>query len=166
MRKDHLRDYATSAFAFYSSVGGLKRYQEAKFNEFLFTHEQQEIAAGSGPSDAVAAANIRAEREMESDEVKAAVADLQAVESTLDFIRWLSYGREMRKALELVYFKISPDELGGDVIGGLVKSASLSIPASISSVYGWLGNARAIFAKHRGIRLSEREKRILYRLHM
>ena len=138
--KNHIRDYATSAFKFYAKEGGAEKYKKKIYDESLLT---QNGGKGSGISNPTEAMITRAEKAVE--EKIAIWKDLEAVEDTLTELR-LDLNFEAIKAIEQVYFA------DGD-IQGKVHKASLEIPASEGMIYYWLRKAREIFAENRGLRV-------------
>ncbi|MCL2771983.1 MAG: hypothetical protein FWD71_01420 [Oscillospiraceae bacterium] len=154
-KKDHIRDYAIAAFRFYKSVGGVKKYKDKLWDDALANHKYSGEKS-VGISNPVEADIMRAQSAI--DNAYAAVADLEAVERTLDIIAKYDNGTYIRKALEIVYM---PNEFGGEVdkpiergdIQDRVHKAGIYIPAAESTVYLYLSKARMIFAIERGLRL-------------
>jgi hypothetical protein len=144
VRRDHVRDYATEAFRFYAKVGGTKKY----IDDLVADEKRQK---GSGVANPTEAALIIKERILA--ERAAEFADLEAVEKTMHIISTLGSGKEMRQAVEMVYFERCWEELRRGDIQDRVHKAELTIPASERSIYYWLKKARLIFAKERGLRL-------------
>lgn len=150
MKKNHTRDYATEAFRFYKAVGGVEAYKDKIWNEALKRREVSEIK-GTGISNPTEADIMRAERAVET--AFAEVADLEAVERTLYIISRSIYGREIRQAIEIVYFTDAGKELKRGDIQARVHKAGLHIPASEKTVYRYLAKARETFSTERGLRL-------------
>ena len=150
MKKKHIRDYATEAFRFYARVGGAGRYRQALWERALMEREKSQ-GLGSGIAKPCEAALVRAERAvMEAD---GAIADLEAVERTLEYIRAQKNGQDVLRAVEMVYLKEPEKEFGRGEMTARVRQAEMAIPASEKTVYRWLEAARTEFARERGLRL-------------
>lgn len=144
IKKDHIRDYATEAFRFYARTGGARKYIDN-----LIAQAKREKGSGiANPTEAtlMIKERILAERAAE-------FADLEAVEKTLHIISALDAGKDMRNAIEIVYFERCWDDLRRGDIQSRVHKAELTIPASERQIYRWLKTARLIFARERGLRL-------------
>ena len=149
-KKDFIKDYATEAFRFYKSVGGIQTYKDKLWNDAL-ANRQRSGERGSGISNPTEADIMRAQKAI--DDAYAAVADLEAVEQTLDIIARLDNGLYIRRALEIVYFAEADKPLVRGDIYTRVHKAEINIPASERSVYYYLSQARKIFAIERGLRI-------------
>ena len=149
-RKDHIKDYATAAFRFYKVAGGAKKYKDRLWEETL-TRSQHSGERYEGIAKPTEADIVRAERVV--DDAYAAVADLEAVERTLEIIAKLDNGLYIRRALEIVYFAGADKPMERGDIQARVHSAELRIPASERAVYRYLAKARILFAVERGLRL-------------
>ena len=143
MAKDHIRDYATEAFRFYAKSGGVKKYIE-KITEDI---EKQK---GTGIMSPTEGQIVAKERVIE--EHAAELADLEAVDKTLNILAYITSGREMRQAVEHVYFKDCWRDLQRGDIKTRVHFAEINIPASERQIYRWLKRVRDIFAEERGLR--------------
>ena len=147
--KDHVRDYATAAFKFYAKEGSVKKYIEKMAEQMKQTDEQMGIQQGvCKPTEA---ALLRKERVMQ--ERISEIADLEAVERTLHILGSLGSGREIRKAIEYVYFEDSWKDLEKGDIHNRVHHAEIFISASERQIYYWLKKARTTLAEERGLRL-------------
>ena len=154
--EDHIKGYATAAFRFYKSVGGLKAYKQKVWDEAMANSSRQnwqfEEYNSTEISKPTEAQIMRAERALK--DARADIYDLEAVEQTLYIISTLSNGRAIGKAVEIVYFTDLDTPLNKrGFIRGKVISASLDIPAGESTVYKYLKKARLVFAMERGLRL-------------
>lgn len=155
MKKDNIRDYATEAFRFYAACGKLTMEQlKQKIYDDIYEQSRKEyLRNGSGmPSDATAYAVIAADEALQS--MKAEFEDIIAVEKTM-----IRLPRDHKKAVEMVYFEAADKPLQKGDISGRVCAASIAIHVDESSVYRYLAYARKIFAKERGLRLTEKEAR-------
>lgn len=145
MAKDHIRDYATSAFRFYAKYGSSNNYIKT------ITEDMQK-QKGNGICNPTESALIH--KEIILKEKAAELADLDAVEKVLWLIDKSYNGAHIRKAIEYVYFSNCWRDLKkGDIENG-VHLAELNIPASRCQVYRWLAKARLIFAEERGLRIN------------
>ena len=149
--KDHIKDYATAAFRFYKSAGGLEVYKNKIWQEALLDNQRDGIRC-AGISKPTEADIIRAEKAL--DLKISEIADLEAVEKTLDILGRMEYGRFIIMAVDIVYWTDlnTPINQRG-VIQDRVHKASLRIPAGERTVYYYLTKARAVFAIERGLRL-------------
>ena len=150
-KKDHIKDYATAAFRFYKSVGGLESYKNKIWQEALLDRRRDHTGS-AGVSKPTEADIIRAEKAIDSKFSE--IADLEAVEETLEILGRMEIGRFIIEAVEIVYWTdlhIPINQQG--LIQERVHKASLHIPASERTVYRYLFKARTIFAFERGLRL-------------
>jgi hypothetical protein len=144
MSKEFSRDYATAAFRFYAKTGGPEKY----IADLIADTQRQKGPGVTSPTESalMVKERILAERAAE-------LADLEAVDRTMHIISMLEGGKEVRQAVEIVYFKKCWAEIQKGDIRGRVHEAELMIPASERQVYYWLKKARIIFAEERGLRL-------------
>lgn len=148
--KNHIRDYATEAFRFYARNGkSADKYKQKIYDEALEEYKKR-LQSKSGISNPTEAAIMRAEAAV--NEKLAEIKDMEAVELTLRELE-VSRERNMKKAVEIVYFTDAHKELEKGDINKRVHIAELSIPASERAIYKWLGKARKIFAGNRGLRI-------------
>jgi len=154
-KKDHIKDYATAAFRFYKTVGGVKAYKDKLWSDALAVSQKSGILPNAfgdvGISKPTEADIMRAQRAV--DDAYAAVSDLEAVERTLDIIARLGNGLYIKKALEYVYFPDADKPLERGDIQARVHRAEIHIPASERTVYYYLSQARRFFAVERGLRI-------------
>lgn len=95
---------------------------------------------------------MRAEAALDS--ARADLADLEAVERTLDRIDRLPEAVTTRKVLRMVYMDRPREPMEpGDVSQRIVR-ASLAVPTSERTVHRLLAKARRVFAEERGLRTS------------
>ena len=149
--KDYIKDYATAAFRFYKSVGGLNAYKDKIWQEALSNYRSDDIQ-NPGISKPTESSIIRAEKAL--DLKISEIADLEAVERTLDILGRIDGGRYIITAIDIVYWtdlEIPINQKG--IIQDRIHKASLHIPASERTVYYYLFKARTIFAVERGLRL-------------
>jgi hypothetical protein len=154
MKQDYVYNTAIAAFIFWAAVGGKEAYEKAKQNELLFLRMKQEAkAAAGGYSDPTAADVIFADAQMKCEFTAAEIRTLEAVNDAMTILGQCRVGREIKKAVNMVYFIdppaiITKDTLKprGKVLYQRACRASLSIPASISEVYEWLAYARITWA--------------------
>jgi hypothetical protein len=150
LKKSHIRDYATAAFQFYAVNGSSEKYKQKIWNEALWNKQQRELR-GEGFGAPTESAVIHAEAAL--NEKMGEIADLEAVEKTIYDIEHMTGGRDIIKALKIVYMDQPQRDIERGEIRDRVHRAELSIPASERSVYGWLQKARKIFAEERGLRV-------------
>jgi hypothetical protein len=147
--KDHLRDYATSAFVFYAKVGGKEKYIEKLMDDLKKNEIKRRREKGMGsPSEA---AIINAEKVIESR--KAEFDDISAIEKTLQMLDYCHNGHDIKLAIEYVYFKDCWKDLEKGDIQDKVHYAEIQIPACERNIYRWLKKARETFAEERGLRI-------------
>jgi hypothetical protein len=144
MKKDHIRDYATSAFRFYAQKGGRDKYIKNLVDDL------QRSAKSSGVSKPTEAAVIHEEQIIESR--KSEFEDIDAVEKTLGMLEMCRDGSYIIKAIEYVYFADCWKDLEKGSISDRVHHAEIFIPASERQIYRWLAKARMTFAEERGLR--------------
>ena len=150
MVKSNYRDYAVSAFRFFAEAGSSRAYREMILADVAQTHADGPAAKGYGsPTEAQVMRG-----EMALDNARAELADLEAVERTLDRIDRLPDAVTARKVLRMVYMDRPGEPLEpGDVSDRIVR-ASLIVPTSERTVHRLLSKARRIFAEERGLRTS------------
>lgn len=144
--RDHIRDYATSAFRFYAENGkSAEKYKINLANEIIYN--QQKLKSGiNNPTET---AVIKHESIIE--DRMAEIKDMEAVERVMDILSKMSNGREIKKAIEYVYFDTEKIKKGS--ILERIHNAVIHIPASERSIFRWLKKARKLFAEERGLRL-------------
>ncbi len=150
MRKTHYRDYATEAFRFLARERSAEAYRNKIWNEAIERQNQAEerVMAGlsCGPTEG---ALMAAERAV--DEVKAELADLEAAEWAA-FTLGVVKGSEAIEALRIVYMTAPDLELAPGDIHDRTVAASQKLHVGEATIYRWLGFARKLFAKKRGLR--------------
>lgn len=160
--KDYTRDYATAAFRFYAENGkSSEKYRKKIYDEALENMSKSE--GNTGVSKPTEAAIMAAEKAV--NDKLAELKDMEAVELTLAELQaTTSFSensirksrcerRNIVQAIEIVYFKDPEKELEKGDIHNRVHTAELFIPASESSIYRWLKQARQLFSEKRGLRL-------------
>lgn len=148
MKKQAYRDYATEAFRFWAREGGAETYRQKIWNEAVANQQRQEGTSGiSKPSEA---AIIRAEQAIE--DAYASMADLEAVERTIDVIRRRPGGEDRERVIRAVYMAYPNREIRRGEIQDRVHRAEQDLHLAERTIYGMLGEARSIFAKERGLR--------------
>lgn len=161
MHKDHIRDYATSAFRFYAAQGK-PTYEQLKQQLYddALEKSKKEIVRIKGITNPTQSAIQHAEIEVEKR--KAELLDILAVERVMNALMYSPLGRtkakvgeehSIAKAVEIVYFTDPDKPLERGDISDRVHMAELSIPASSRHIYRWLRQARDLFAIERGLRL-------------
>lgn len=143
--KDHIRDYATEAFRFYAKWGSKDNYVKYLLDDL----RRQKGTGICSPTEAVL---IHKEQVMR--EYTAEIADLEAAETVLKIC-----GRDIRRAVEIVYLDKPFRDLEWGDIKERVHYAELTVPASERQIYYWLKKARYLFAEERGLRLKDVDKR-------
>lgn len=145
--RDHIRDYATSAFKFYAENGkSVEKFKKHLYKQAL--QQQQRLEGTYGISKPTESAIIRAEQILE--ERKAEIKDMEAVEKTVGILERMSGGTSIIKALQYVYFE--PTRGKRINVKERVHKAEIFIPASERTIYYWLRKARDIFAIERNLR--------------
>ena len=149
MKKTTFRDYAVSAFILWSKWGGATAFKNKIWADAI---EKEHKAEGihSGISNPTEAAVMKAQEALE--QVKATVDDLEAVDRVMDMLKYSPNGKDILFAVERVYMtlrKVSKGEIKSKVI-----RCSIDNNVSERKVYRDLAQARILFAKERGLRIS------------
>lgn len=153
--KDYTRDYATEAFRFYAKVGkpSFEKLKQQIYDQALELSKREGIKTNNICSPTELSV-MKAEQAVL--EKKAELEDILAVEKTLHKIKGLQ-GKEVKKAVELVYFIEADKELKKGDIEKRVINASLELNADRSTIYRWLGIARKVFCHERGLRVTDKQ---------
>lgn len=149
--KDYIRDYATAAFRFYAQNGkSAEKFKQKIYIEALDKISKNETTVKNGIGKPTEAALMQAEKAV--NERISEIKDMEAVDKVLaEFdARRKIY---IVQAIETVYFKKPESDLIIGDIKSRVTEASINIPASERSIYGWLSEARNLFAYQRGLRI-------------
>lgn len=154
MKKDHVRDYATDAFRYYASIG--KTFEQVKeeiYQQALEESKKSEIKTNNicSPTEL---AMMRADKAII--EKKGELEDLLAVEETLKKLPFERNGKEIKEAIELVYFADPTHDLERNDISNRVTNAAMTIHCDTSTIYRYLAKARSLFAENRGLRVSKK----------
>lgn len=151
--KDYIRDYATAAFRFYAENGmSAEKFKQKIYIEALDAIKKKETQVKEGVSKPTEKALIAAEKAV--NERISEILDMEAVDKVLAELE-ARRKKYIVKAIEIVYFKDNDKELlSGDIKNRVIK-ASNEIPASERSIYGWLKQARELFAYQRGLRINK-----------
>ncbi len=149
MKEKYIKDYAADAFRFYAKFGDIREYKHKIWNEALESGRSQ--IRSQSPGKPTESAIIRAEKAIE--QAKPELDDLEAAQKTL---RRLNIQQpEIALAVRIVYMSEPESERRkGDLKRRIIK-ATMEIPASERSVYYWLDIATTVFAKERGLRVSD-----------
>ena len=141
MKKNNVRDYATSAYRFY----GLHGTSDVYIQRLISDIQKQKTEGIGNPTEA---ALIHKDRIMQ--EYLAEIADLEAAEKAMDRM-----DKDCRKAVQMVYMKDCHVELDKGDIETRVLYAEIHMPASQRQIYRWLSKARIMFATERGLRIEK-----------
>lgn len=143
MLKDKTRDYATSAFRMYASLGK-PTYDELKKR----IYERALLDENIEPSKAVIKANAELENKTPL------LLDVLAVEKTLEM---LNKGKKEHivKAIEQIYFTYPDEPLGKNAITSKVRRFAYEYGAVERTVFRWLKEARLLFSAIRGLRIDD-----------
>ena len=137
--RDYLRDYCTAAFRFYARWGGRKYF----IDSIIMDMQKQKGGGISSPTEFALVHKEAALRDKAAE-----LADLDAVDKVLQIC-----GRDIKRAVEIVYLDRPNEELEWGDIKNRVHVAELTLPASERQIYYWLKKARMLFAEERGLRL-------------
>jgi len=152
--KDYIRDYATAAFRFYAKNGmSAEKFKQKIYFDAINEIKQREIRVKNGVSKPTEEALMKAETAL--NERISEVLDMEAVEEVLLELN-ANLKRYIVQAIEIVYFQEPEKELEAGDIKNRVIMASHIIYASERSVYGWLKQARELFAYQRGLRINNK----------
>lgn len=148
MKKDHIRDYATEAFRYYSFMGKPHKEDLEKkyYQEALEEYQRRQQMGGSGISKPTEQAVMYAEGIIR--QKQAELWDILAVEKTMAQLHTWE-----RQAVEIVYFPHAQRDMKKNEISDRVNKASIQIPVDERTVYRYLKKARNIFAYERGLRI-------------
>lgn len=151
MKKDAIRDYATEAFRFYAALGRPK-YEDIKKRvyDYAMAEERRTEVKTGGLSLPTEYQLRNAENALE--ELEAELMDIFAVERTLEILSTHKNGREIKEAVEIVYFTEPSRALRRNEITNRVHFAELAIHTSERNIYYFLKIARDIFATERKLR--------------
>ncbi len=143
MLKDKTRDYATSAFRMYASLGK-PTYDELKKR----IYERALLDENIEPSKAVIKANAELENKTPL------LLDVLAVEKTLEM---LNQGKKEHivKAIEQIYFTYPEEPLGKNAVISKVRRFCYNYGAAERTVFYWLKEARLLFSAIRGLRIDD-----------
>lgn len=138
MKKDNIRDYATSAFRNYARLGCPTTEEFKKHIRKIATNNVLE------PQKALMLAE-KAEAESYPE-----IMDIEAVNGTISILE-KSGKHEAVLAIKEIYF-IKPDKpLRKCNISERAQALAISMPADIRTIYRYLALARRIFAELRGL---------------
>jgi hypothetical protein len=151
VRKSHIRDYATAAFAFYAREGSSAKYKKAIWDEAVEKQHKYDKLNNNrwDISDPTQEAISRADAAVRAK--KAELADLEAVEYAINVIESMS--RWHLDALRAVYMAEPHRDPERGEISQRVDRAAVKLPADPSTIYRWLADARRAFAEARGLRV-------------
>jgi len=141
MKKDITRDYTIDAFRLYAVLG------QPTYNQAVKDIRNRAIQSckSTDPQDIITYANEQVNKN------SAMLADISAVYETLKLLR-RDNKEHIISAIEGVYFVTPRNVLRKNDITSRVRNAALEIPASETSVYKWLREARQLFSAIRGLR--------------
>ena len=143
MKKTHIRDYATEAFRFAAKTGSSQKYCE-------MLAEDIQRGGGNGLSDPTAGELIL--RETARENHLAEILDLTAVENTFAILRTKPDGKDIIRAVQIVYMRHPERKIKKGDISKRVTEVVLDCYSSQAEVYRWLAEARELFAIERGLR--------------
>lgn len=142
--KSYIRDYAISAFIFYSNFGSLREYKDELYKSCV-----KEVESLNIPFSMMYYSSLV---QSKSSEIK----DIESVENTLCQLQQIDRF-DIIRALEIVYFSIKSDEqLSKRLISCNVTKASLELFTSEKTIYRWLDKAIEIFSIDRGLRFGQK----------
>lgn len=151
--KDYIRDYATEAFRFYALNGkSAEKFKQKIYIEALDEIKKRETQVKDGVSKPTEKAIIAAEKAV--NERISEIMDMEAVDKVLAELE-ARHKKHIVKAIDIVYFTDIDKELEFGDIKSRVAKSSVDIPASERSIYGWLKQARQLFAYQRGLRIKK-----------
>lgn len=155
IRRQHYKDYASDAFRVLGKYGSADAYRE----RVLAAIEQRRADLGTridapigSPTEA---AIIRAEEAI--DEAKATLADIEAAEKALQIcaVRDQKQNTRIVTSVKAVYM-LDRDRLPSHhEIMETVIACSIIVPCDRATIYRWLGFARTVFARERGLRIKD-----------
>lgn len=145
MIKNNVRDYAVSAFEFYSIMGKPK---PEDFKDRVYKYAQSKYENDPFLSDTQKAINTQNLFKT----MQPAIADICAVNEFLEKITHRQNGAFIKKAVETVYMTNSKSGFSPGDYSMLVHKAEFALPAGEATVYRYLAAAREFFAALRGLR--------------
>lgn len=143
MQKENSRDYATEAFRYYASLG-CPRFEE--FREKIYL-DAAKRAVGKDPEAAAMEADEAIKKSMPQ------LLDIFAVEKTIENLERSDKGYIIA-AIEDVYFVQPNKPLKHGELTDRVRRSSFTSYTGERTVYGWLREARQMFAEIRGLRVN------------
>ena len=146
MNKDHIRDYATAAFRFWSGVG-CPTYDEA-LSRIRAKAERRSFGADAVAAEAFVAAEIF--------KASATLLDVKACEET--FAELKHHGKEcVCSAVREIYMPYPRKKLAKGELSGRVVHFAMNNYYSERQVYYFLAEACEVFAEKRGLRRADAE---------
>jgi len=146
LRKDNVRDYAISAFRYYSAM-----------IRVIENTEKEKITTGKiDKAGTPGVSRIPGDSRMPWISKIPGVPerlDLLAVQNTIELLGKMKHGKSRVEILDLVYFSEPEKPLRRNDISYRVCKASLQFFFSERQVYYFLRDARRAFAESRGLRL-------------
>lgn len=139
--KSYIRDYAISAFIFYSiNNKSLDSYKDKLYLNTLDELKSINIPFRSSFYD----------NKLKSH--KSEINDLSSVDNTVSQLQ--DMGRyDILRCLDIVYFSIKSEQISKRLISCNVTKASIELFLSERTVYNYLNKAIDMFAYHRGLRV-------------
>lgn len=158
MLKDNIRDYATEAFRFYSTVNmSAIEYREKIRRESIDAITKRQGSSTGDKGSPTEAQLIYADKVVE--EKISEIKDLEAVEKVLNECESQGFtGREMKEVIQIVYFTNSDKPIKKGEVRDRVLRACNKLNISESTTYRYLKRARLLFAHNRGLRTGYIEK--------
>ena len=142
MKKDNIRDYATSAFRSYARLGC------PTTEEFKKKIRNTATLNETDPKKAL----ILAEKAEEENYGR--IMDIEAVNGTLSILE-KSGRQDIIKAVNEIYFAEPEKPLVKKNITERAQAFAISLPADIRTVFRYLALARKLFAELRGLSYSK-----------
>ena len=150
---DPAKNYATAAFRLYARCGKPTgdEVRDAIRAAALEREKRENLGIQSGFSSATEQAAINADNAERN--ATGRIKDIIAVNDALDIISSRPDGREIKKALEIVYFASPEERMRRGDISDRANQASLMIPTSERNVFRHLKTARDIFCFARELKV-------------
>lgn len=158
IKRNHYKDYASDAFRVLGKYGSSAEYKcmvleqaEQKHAELAELGTKVDAPIGK-PTEAEI---IRAEEAIE--DAKATLQDIESAEEALKIcaVRDIKQSTLICKAVRAIYMAY-PDRLPKHrEIMDSVIAFSILVPCDRATVYRWLGFARTVFARERGLRIKD-----------
>ena len=145
----HIRTYAISAFRLYAEEGSVNKYKKRIWKSALMESGKGKRERLGSPTEAQI---LRAEQAL--DDVRATIADLEAVERTIYIFEQMEGAVKKMQTLKMMYLR--PEAMERGDFNKRLHDTVIYIPASENEIKKILNLSCEIFAEIRGLRMHEK----------